>query len=201
MPQLVGWCSRFVCFLGEGSASFPWCCFPASFVPAFSDVDDEERAVDGCRWFWAALFGARAWFFLSSGVGVLFVLFSHACRITRLFRHSLVRPPPLRTSRVGCFLLVVVRLPTGCLRFGARRSAQASGSMTVRPQHGQVGGRARRHKRVEAPWRFGRGHRPLRLGRCGAAGLASCKVSVLDARKKGAPQCTRTHTSAQSHGA
>ena len=51
-------------------ASFPRCCSPASFVPAFSfDLDDEERAVDGCRC-------ARAWVFLSSKVGVLLVLSS-----------------------------------------------------------------------------------------------------------------------------
>ena len=71
-----------LCFLG--------CCFPASFAPAFSfDVHDEERAVDGCRWFRAALLGARAWvFYLTSGVGVLSVLSSHAWRLTRMFPSS-----------------------------------------------------------------------------------------------------------------
>ena len=78
-----------------------------------------------------------------------------------------------------------------CAGFGVHR----------RPtQHGQVGGRAGRHKR----WRHrggSGGHWPSGSGRCGAAGLASCKVSVPEARKKGAPQCTRKHTSARSHGA
>ena len=64
-------------------ASFPRCCFPASFVLAFSfDLDDEERTVDGCRC-------ARAWVFLSSGVGVLFDLSSHTWRFTRMFRSHL----------------------------------------------------------------------------------------------------------------
>ena len=72
LTSCIGYCGKQVVGLvfassvswWRGSASSPWCCFPASSVSAFSfDVDDEERAVDRCLWFMAALFGARAWFF------------------------------------------------------------------------------------------------------------------------------------------
>ena len=54
LPLFPGWrVERFVSF---GVA------FPLPSCQAFSfDVHDEERAVEGCRWFRAAFFGARAW--------------------------------------------------------------------------------------------------------------------------------------------
>ena len=78
--HMWGWFSRSRCLgviVGCG-AVFPRCCFPAFFVLAFSfDLEDEERAVHGWRWFRAAVLDVRVWF-LSSRGGGLFVLSSQA---------------------------------------------------------------------------------------------------------------------------
>ena len=56
-----GWYSqsRFLGVPVGCGASFPRHCFPASFVAFSFDLEDEKRAVDGWRWFRAAVLGVR----------------------------------------------------------------------------------------------------------------------------------------------
>ena len=130
-------------------ASFPRCWFPASIVLAFSfDLDDEERAVDGCLWFMAALFGRGLGFF-SSGSGVLFVLSGHAWRFTRMFRPQFGALPPLRTSLHSAHAHTQVHAVTGSVRactFVCMARVQCNGARTVANAHTQ--GAARAHLRL-----------------------------------------------------